>query len=121
MRDKYNDHEITPCVYLLASKPNGILYTGVTSNLHARMEDHVNGTFEGFTKRYRVKMLAYYEMLETMPDAITREKRIKEWKRAWKVRLIHAFNPAWHDFYDRESGSISDGPADVDRLSKDPS
>ncbi len=119
MRDRYNDHQKTPCVYLLASQRNGVLYTGVTSDLHSRMAQHVDGTFGGFTKRYNVKMLVYYEMHETMPEAIAREKRIKEWKRAWTVRLIHAFNPEWHDLFDRVSGAIEDGPADVERLSKD--
>jgi putative endonuclease len=72
----------TPCVYILASAINGILYVGVTSDLHARMQDHVLGLVEGFTKRYGVKMLVYYEVHQTMDTAIAREKRIKEWKRA---------------------------------------
>ena len=116
MTDRYNRHIKTPCVYLLASARDGTLYTGVTSNLHDRLSKHVDGTFEGFTKRYNIKTLVYYEMHETMDVAITREKRIKEWPRAWKVRLIHAFNPEWTDLYDRETGAIADGPGDVARL-----
>ena len=79
------------------------------------MEDHVNGTFAGFTKRYNIKMLVYYEVHETMEAAIAREKRIKEWRRAWKVRLIHSFNPEWIDLFNRDTLEISDGPADIQR------
>ncbi len=120
MRDRYNDHRTTPCVYLLASKRDGTLYVGVTSDLHSRMQQHVNGTFEGFTKRYGVRTLIYYEMHDTMAQAISREKRIKEWKRAWKVRLIQSVNPEWLDLFDRESGAIADAPADHERLKQEP-
>jgi putative endonuclease len=105
----------TPSVYMLASKPNGVLYAGVTSDLYGRMSDHVLGTYEGFSKRYDVKMLVYYEMHDTMDEAIRREKRVKDWRRAWKIRLILGFNPEWRDLYDREFGTIAEGPADVDR------
>ena len=105
----------SPCVYILASKRDGIIYIGVTSDLHGRMWEHANGIIEGFTKRYGVKMLVYYEMHETMAVAITREKRMKEWQRAWKVRLIKAFNPEWVDLYSRVTGEIADGPVDLDR------
>jgi putative endonuclease len=115
MRDRYNDHVKTPCVYLLASKRNGVLYAGVTSDLHTRMQEHVGDAFAGFTSRYSVKMLVYYEMHEGMIAAIAREKRMKEWKRAWKVRLIHNCDPEWLDLYDRETGAIADAPADVQR------
>ncbi len=113
MPDAYNRHRKTPCVYLLASKRDGVLYCGVTSNLHDRMSKHVNGIFEGFSKKHCVHSLIYYEMHDSMEAAITREKRIKDWHRAWKIRLIHSFNPEWIDLYDRNSGEILVGPADV--------
>lgn len=72
-----------PCVYILASAPNGILYTGVTSDIHGRMAEHKQGLCEGFAKKYGVKRLVYYEMHDTMDAAILRETRIKKWKRAW--------------------------------------
>jgi len=75
-----------PCVYLLASRPNGILYAGVTSALTNRMALHKQKLIEGFTKRYGVTRLVYYEMHKTMDAAILRESQIKKWKRAWKVR-----------------------------------
>jgi putative endonuclease len=105
----------SPCVYILASGPDGILYAGVTSDLHDRMSDHVQGLIEGFTKRYGIKMLVYYEMHDSMDAAIRREKQIKNWKRAWKIRLILSFNPQWLDLFDRGSGAIAFGPADLDR------
>jgi putative endonuclease len=104
-----------PCVYILASKPDGVLYTGVTSDLHDRMSDHVQGLLEGFTKRYNVKLLVYYEMHDSMAAAIQREKQIKNWKRAWKIRLILGFNPQWSDLFDARSGAIAFSPADLDR------
>ena len=110
-----NELTMTPCVYILASARDGILYIGVTSNLGKRMAEHDEGLIEGFTKRYGVKQLVYYEMHVTMPDAILREKRLKEWKRAWKVRLIESFNPEWLNLFDAETGEIAFGPADVDR------
>ena len=70
-----------PCMYLLASKPNGILYAGVTADLIARMADHVEGRFEGFTKRHGIKMLVYYEIHHTLEAAIAREKLLKRWRR----------------------------------------
>lgn len=104
-----------PCVYILASAPNGILYTGVTSDIHGRMAEHKQGLCEGFAKKYGVKRLVYYEMHDTMDAAILRETRIKKWKRAWKVRLIHEMNPEWRDLFDDNWGDLSDGPADVQR------
>ena len=77
-----------PCVYILASKRNGTLYTGVTSDLVQRVWQHKNGVVEGFTKRYGVHLLVWFEIHETMASAIAREKAIKEWKRAWKIELI---------------------------------
>ena len=82
-----------PCVYILTNKPLGTLYIGVTSNLHKRMAEHAQGLVEGFTKRYGVKRLVYYELYDSMTDAIRREKRLKDWQRLWKIRLIEGMNP----------------------------
>ena len=89
-----------PCVYILASKRNGTLYVGVTSNLLQRVWQHKNDMVEGFTKRYGVHTLVWYESHETMESAIMREKAIKEWKRAWKLRMIERDNPEWLDLYE---------------------
>ena len=88
-----------PCVYLLASQRNGTLYVGVTSDLVQRIWQHKNDLAEGLTKRYGVHMLVWYEDCGTMEAAISREKAIKEWKRAWKIRLIENRNPEWKDIY----------------------
>ena len=88
-----------PCVYLLASGKNGTLYVGVTSNLVRRIWEHKEKHADGFTKKYGVDRLVWYELHETMESAITREKAIKEWKRLWKLRLIEAMNPDWADLY----------------------
>ncbi|MFN3458231.1 MAG: GIY-YIG nuclease family protein [Novosphingobium sp.] len=82
---------------MLASKRNGTLYIGVTSNLLARIHQHRDGTFEGFTKDHGVKRLVWFEQHATMEHAITREKRLKKWQRAWKIRLIEEANPRWRD------------------------
>ena len=89
-----------PCVYILANKPNGTLYIGVTSNLVQRVWQHKNDLVEGFTKRYGVHRLVWYEAHENMESAIAREKMLKRWKRAWKIRLIQEANPRWSDLYD---------------------
>jgi putative endonuclease len=89
--------DFQPCVYLLASKRNGTLYIGVTSNLLARIHQHRTGAVRGFTREYAVKQLAWFERHATMDSAITREKRIKKWNRAWKLQLIEAENPDWRD------------------------
>ena len=89
-----------PCVYILASKRNGTLYLGVTSNLVQRIWQHKNDFVEGFTKRYDVHTLVWFEAHESMESAIAREKAIKEWKRVWKVELIENGNPTWRDLYD---------------------
>ncbi len=104
-----------PCVYIIASKPNGVLYIGVTSDLETRMDQHDQGLIEGFTRGYRVKRLVYYEFHESMSEAIRREKQLKEWRRAWKVRLIHGMNPEWTNLFDPDTGEIVDGPADRER------
>ena len=97
-----------PAVYILASKRNGTLYIGVTSNLVQRIWQHKEKLVEGFTSQYSVKILVWYEMHETMENAITREKRIKEWKRQWKLELIEKINPAWRDLYGDIVGLDSD-------------
>ena len=88
-----------PAVYILASKRNGTLYIGVTSDLVKRIWEHKNNLVDGFTKRYSVHQLVWYELYESMESAIEREKRLKEWKRAWKLDLIENANPCWHDLY----------------------
>jgi putative endonuclease len=90
-----------PCVYILASKRNGTLYVGVTSDLIKRVWQHKNDLAEGFTKEHGVHLLVWYEMHESMESAITREKNIKAWKRLWKLRLIEESNPDWVDLYDQ--------------------
>jgi putative endonuclease len=88
-----------PCVYILASKRNGTLYVGVTSDLVQRIWQHKNDQVDGFTKRYAIHRLVWYEVCGAMDVAIAREKAIKEWQRAWKIRLIQETNPAWNDLY----------------------
>ena len=88
-----------PCVYILASGINGTLYTGVTSDLIGRVWQHKNNLADGFTKKYQIHTLVWYETHETMESAINREKRIKEWKREWKIDLIVKLNPIWGDLY----------------------
>ncbi|MDJ0978218.1 MAG: GIY-YIG nuclease family protein [Erythrobacter sp.] len=89
--------KLQPTVYLLASQRNGTLYVGVTSDLISRITHHRNGTFRGFTAEYSVKRLVWFECHATMEAAILREKRIKRWRRAWKLELIEAENPQWCD------------------------
>jgi putative endonuclease len=88
-----------PVVYILASKRNGTIYVGVTSDLVKRMWEHKNDVVEGFTRRYGVHLLVWYELHESMRSAIEREKNLKEWKRAWKLELIESSNPDWQDLY----------------------
>ncbi len=87
-------------VYIMASRRNGTLYTGVTSGLHGRVNQHKDGTFGGFTCDYDCRTLVWYEAHDTMANAIVREKRIKRWRRAWKLALIEAENPEWRDLSD---------------------
>ena len=89
--------EFGPTVYLLASKRNGTLYVGVTSDLVGRVHQHRIGLIPGFTREYGVKQLVWFEQHATMGSAITREKRIKKWNRAWKLQLIETSNPNWLD------------------------
>ena len=86
-----------PCIYILASKPYGTLYIGVTSNLVARLWQHRSGEVDGFTTKYRVCRLIRFEPFETMHEAIAREKQLKRWHRQWKINLIESDNPDWVD------------------------
>lgn len=88
-----------PAVYILASKRNGTLYTGVTGDLRRRAWEHREQVVAGFTQRYHVHRLVYFEQHTDMATAITREKRIKRWKRAWKLELIERNNPDWDDLW----------------------
>jgi putative endonuclease len=87
-------------VYILASKPYGTLYVGVTNDLLRRAWEHRNRVIEGFTKEHEVHHLVWYEVHEDVYEAITREKRIKKWNRDWKVNLIQSTNPSWDDLFD---------------------
>jgi putative endonuclease len=87
------------CVYILASKRNGTLYTGVTNDLIARVRQHRDGLIAGFTKQYGVKTLVYFEPHVDIIQAIAREKRIKRWRREWKLALIEKDNPNWRDLW----------------------
>ncbi len=92
--------EKSPAVYILASARNGTLYVGVTGALWNRVAAHKDGSVPGFTQKYGVKSLVWYDHHCNMESAIRREKRIKEWKRAWKLHLIEGFNPGWRDLHD---------------------
>jgi putative endonuclease len=89
-----------PCVYIMANRRNGTLYTGVTSDLLKRAYEHREGLAPGFTKRYGCKMLIWYELHETMTSAIEREKQLKAGSRKKKLALIEALNPEWEDLYE---------------------
>lgn len=89
-----------PCVYILASKKYGTLYIGVTSNLAQRIWQHKNNVIKGFTEKYHVHTLVYYELHETMASAITREKQMKKWNREWKIKCIEHENRNWDDLWD---------------------
>jgi len=89
-----------PCVYILASKRNGTLYVGVTSDLMRRVWEHKTNAAESFTRQHGIHALVYAEFHDTMENAIRREKQIKEWRRAWKLNLIERDNPAWADLYE---------------------
>lgn len=89
-----------PAVYILANKRNGTLYVGVTSDLIKRIWQHKNDVVKGFTERYSVHQLVWYELHETMESAIRKEKTLKNWKRVWKLKLIERSNPNWQDLYE---------------------
>ena len=93
-------------VYLLASQRNGTLYIGVTSDLIQRVWQHKQSLIPGFTKKYHVHQLVYYEVYDDIRDAILREKRLKKWRRDWKLELIEAENPEWTDLYEQ----LASGP-----------
>ena len=94
----------SPAVYILASSRKGTLYTGVTSHLIKRLWQHREHVIDGFSKRYDVTRLVWYELTEAMDSAILREKQIKKWNRAWKIRLIEALNPGWKDLWPEITG-----------------
>jgi len=87
-------------VYILSSKRNGTLYIGVTSDLAKRVYEHKNNLVDGFTKKYNLHNLVWYEIYESAESAITREKQMKKWKRSWKLKLIEQNNPGWMDLYE---------------------
>ncbi len=91
-------------VYILANKKNGTLYIGITSDLIKRIYEHKNKTFKGFTAKYGVDKLVYYETFGDIELAIQREKQMKKWNRAWKAKYIYDTNPEWEDLYDRIVG-----------------
>ena len=88
-----------PCVYIMASGRNGTLYIGVTSDPVKRIHEHRNDAVDGFTRKYRIHDLVWYELHATMHSAITREKALKEWKRRWKLELVEGSNSKWRDLY----------------------
>ena len=98
--DHQNKQTKQPAVYIMANRRNGTLYTGVTSNLPQRVWHHRTSALPGFTSRYKCKLLVWYEVHATMPDAIAREKQIKGGSRKKKLTLITALNPAWRDLYE---------------------
>lgn len=93
-----------PCIYILTNKRYGTLYIGVTSDISRRIWEHKNNCVDSFTKKHSLHRLAYVEAHDTMEDAILREKRLKKWNRAWKIRLIQSMNPQWLDLYEHLSG-----------------
>ena len=92
-------HRKQPCVYILSNKRNGTLYVGVTSDLLKRGWEHREGVVEGFTKKYGVHRLVHYKVCDNMLSAISREKQLKKWNRAWKLRLFETRNPTWRDLW----------------------
>lgn len=93
-------------VYILASKKNGTLYIGVTSDLEKRVWEHKNKVIKGFTEKYNVDNLVYYEQTENVESALTREKQLKKWKREWKIKLIEENNSDWEDLIENNAGSL---------------
>ncbi len=96
--------EKAPAVYILASKRNGTLYVGVTASICNRIAAHRQGEIPGFTRRYGVRMLVWFESHPDMASAIKREKQFKEWQRKWKLELIEKSNPLWNDLYEEVCG-----------------
>jgi putative endonuclease len=87
-------------VYILANRPDGVIYVGMTDDLARRVWEHRSGAVAGFTRRYGIKMLVWYEQHDSRETALQRERRIKKWNRAWKIELIERANPEWNDLYD---------------------
>ncbi len=110
--------EKSPAVYILANKRNGTLYIGVTSALWNRIAVHKDGSVPGFTQKYNVITLVWYEHHHSMDAAIRREKQLKDWQRAWKLRLIEKFNPDWRDLHEviDPIGTLVDLPFDGDEV-----
>ena len=98
--------EKVPCAYILANKRHGTLYIGVTGDLCSRVREHKLGEVEGFTKRYNVKLLVWFELFGSMDEAIKREKQLKEWQRGWKITLIEKMNPVWNDLHEEQCGQF---------------
>ncbi len=96
-------------VYIMASKKNGTLYVGVTSDLIKRINEHKTNVIEGFTKKYSIHTLVYYEMSEDIRGAIEREKQLKNWKREWKIQLIEKENPEWKDLFSELTDDVDCG------------
>ncbi|HEX9882170.1 MAG TPA: GIY-YIG nuclease family protein [Hyphomicrobium sp.] len=96
----------SPCVYMLASRRNGTLYVGVTSEIVGRVSLHKQDLIDGFSKRFGVHLLVYVEFHDSMEEAIAREKALKRWRRSWKIELIERENPGWRDLYWEVSGLI---------------
>lgn len=95
-------------VYFLASKRNGTLYIGITNDLQKRVYEHKTGSIKGFTQKYGVSMLVYFEEFQLVEEAIRREKNLKKWKRAWKLKLIEKNNPNWNDLAEKWFDNILD-------------
>ncbi len=91
-------------VYIMSSQKNGTLYIGITNNIARRTSEHKHRIHEGFTKKYKVYMLVYFEVFDSIGAAIQREKQLKKWKRLWKIQLIEKMNPFWHDLSDEMDG-----------------
>jgi putative endonuclease len=96
----YDAETVEPCVYILANRPNGTLYVGVTSDVKRRIWQYRSAVVEGFAKQYGVYILVYVESHAPMEQAILPEKRVKKWRRGWKLKLIEEANPTWRDLYD---------------------
>ncbi len=103
-------NEKTCSVYIMTNRPRGVLYTGITSNLAGRVLQHRLGVLEGFTKKYNCKRLVWFETYGDVELAIQREKRVKRWRRVWKIDLVERMNPQWFDLWSSINGSV-DQPA----------
>ena len=101
-----------PCVYIMTNRRNGTLYTGVTSDPIRRVAEHKKGAIPGFTRRYHLDRLVYFELYDSMTDAIAREHAIKHWRRAWKLSLVDDANPNWTDLYNEICGINPADPSD---------